>query len=114
MEPINKQFNQCPNCGSESRFCETLVNELKEQGFARMEWHYGYDFRKGVVLDPTKEAAIPVGASIPNFIIATDICMDCGTVYAINLQSGTTTKSIAPPKIVLPGQEQMGNDPRFS
>ena len=113
MEPINKQFTQCPNCGSELRFCETLANELKEKGFARKEWVYGFDFRQGVVTDKTKEAAIPIGASVPSFQIISDICLNCGTIYAVKLLSGTVTKSIAVPKIIVPGQEQM-NDPRFS
>ena len=116
MEPINKQFDQCPNCGSRERFCETLANELKEKGYAGEKWKYGFDFRQGVVIDPTREAAIPIGASVPSFQITTDICLDCGTIYAVDLKSSTVTKSIAPPKIIKPGDNlpPVGNDPRFS
>ena len=114
MEPINKQFNQCPKCGSKQRFCETLANELREKGFARKDWEYGFDFRQGLVTEKSKEAAIPVGASVPSFQIITDICMDCGTIYAIDIKSAMVTKSIVPPKLYKPGQEPHMNDPRYS
>lgn len=112
MEPINKQFTQCPNCGSESRFCETLANELKRAGFARKEWKYGFDFRQGVVVDQAKEKAIPIGSEVPGFQITTDICIDCGIVYAVDIKSYPVKKQLPPPKIQLPGQGF--NDPRFS
>ena len=112
---ISKQFTQCPNCGSEQRFCETLANELKKKGFAREEWTFSYETRQGAVLDKAKEADIPLGSEVPAFNITTDICLDCGTFYAIKLKSGSVTKQVTPPKIIMPGQEpQFGNDPRFS
>lgn len=115
MEPINKQFGQCPNCGSKDRFCETMANEMKKKGFARKEWLYGYDYREGVVIDKTKEANIPIGASAPRFRIITDICIECGTIYAVDLQSDEATKSIAPPKLFGPGDvPPISNDPRYS
>jgi len=111
---MDKQFNQCPNCGSEQRFCETLANELKEKGFAREEWTFSYETRQGAVVDKAKEADIPLGSDVPAFSITTDICLDCGTFYAIRLNSGTVTKQMPPPKLYKPGQGQFGNDPRFS
>ena len=115
MENIDKQFSQCPNCGSERRFLETLAKEVKDRGYARKHWKFGLDFRRGAVIDPTREAAIPIGAQIPSYQIATDVCMDCGTIYAVDIKSGEVTKSIAPPKILRPGQEPpIRNDPRYS
>lgn len=115
MEPINIQFNQCPNCSSEQRFCETLADELKRLGYAREKWKYGYDFRQGVVTDPHKETTIPIGGKVPSYQITTDICMNCGTIYAVSLVSGMVTKSIAQPKLFKPGEDMpLGNDPRFS
>ena len=111
---MNKQFAQCPNCGSEQRFCETLTNELKEKGYARENWRFSYDSKNGVVIDEAREAGIPIGASVPSYNIVTDICVDCGTVYAVALRSGSAPKSIAPPKLFKPGQEPHGNDPRYS
>lgn len=116
MENINQQFSQCPNCGSERRFLESLANELKDRGYARKEWKFGLDFRQGIVVDPTKEEAIPIGTKVPGYQIVTDICMDCGTVYAVEIKSGEVTKSRAQPKIIRPGDNlpPMGNDPRYS
>ncbi|KKN53798.1 hypothetical protein LCGC14_0598910 [marine sediment metagenome] len=115
MEPINKQFYQCPNCGLNERFFEILSKELKDKGYAREEWRFSLDFRQGVVIDKTREAAIPMGAKIPSFQVTTDVCFGCGTIYAIELKSSEATKSIVP-KIIKPGDElpPMANDPRFS
>lgn len=102
---INKQFNQCPVCGSKKRFLESLVTKIKEQGYARAEWRMGYDFRQGIVIDQAREAIIPLGAKLPTYRIFTDICMDCGTIYATSIESGTATKQIVPPKLIKPGDQ---------
>ena len=110
-----KQFDQCPSCGSKRRFLESLAKELKDAGYARKEWKFGLDFRQGVVVDQTKEAIIPIGTQVPSYQITTDICLDCGTVYAVDIKSGKVTKSIAPTKLFKPGDgPPMANEPRFS
>ena len=81
-----KEFTECPNCGSNQRFCEQLGQELKDRGLARPDWTFNYDVRSGVVMD-TKytQVRILAGATLPGFAIALDICMDCGTLYAVRL-----------------------------
>lgn len=111
---INKQFNQCPNCGSSNRLLESLAEELKDKGYARKHWKLGLDFRQGAVVDQSKEATIPIGGKVPSYQITTDVCVDCGTVYAVDIKTGEVTKSLAPPKIIKPGDMPLGNDPRFS
>jgi len=79
-------FDQCPNCGSDQRFCEQLGQELKDRGLARPDWTFNYDVRNGVVMDGKyTQIHILSGATLPGFTIATDICMDCGTLYAVRL-----------------------------
>ena len=115
MEPITRKFEQCPNCGSDQRFLEVLTNNLKDRGLARPNWSFYFDSRNGVVVDKAKEAAIPIGSKVPSFTIYTDICLDCGTIYAVYLGSGEVTKTIMPPKLSGPGDMPPGfNNPLAS
>lgn len=82
---FRRTFNKCPCCGSEKQFCKELGEELKERGLARPEWNMRLDSRQGAVADPNRAVLIPIGARIPAFYIVTDICMDCGTVYAVEI-----------------------------
>ena len=89
---FNRTFTKCPCCESDNRFFEQLGQELKERGLARDEWHFHYDVKEGVVVDQKKEAAIPIGSEVPTFGIITDVCMDCGCIYAIDLRRGNIKK----------------------
>ena len=83
---FHREFTLCPNCGSDQRFCEQLGQELKDRGLARPDWTFNYDVRSGVVVDgKTTQTKIFTGATLPGFAIAVDICMDCGTIYAVRL-----------------------------
>ena len=105
MENTEKKFEACPVCGSKERFFETLAKQLKELGYAREDWGFYFNSISGVVLDKAKEASIPMGAEVPGFEVYTDICLDCGTIYAVRLVSGEAKKAVIPPKITLPGQD---------
>lgn len=83
---FSKQFDSCPVCGGTNRFCEQLGKESKENNRARKEWNFAYDARQGVAVDPVKAAGIPIGMELPGFYIQTDVCMDCGCVYATVLK----------------------------
>ena len=110
---FHKTFTKCPCCGSEDRFLEQLGNEVKERGLAREEWNFHMDIRQGVVTDPAKEAAIPIGAEMPGYGFVTDICMDCGCVYAIDLTRSDAKKSIVPQPIPPPNRAQRRRDERL-
>ena len=108
-----KDFTQCPNCGSEQRFFEELGKEIKARGLASEDWRQAYDDKQGVVMDPTKDAKLPIGSTVPAFIIITDICLDCGSVYAIHLERHNAQKNIRLPSNqgrMPPGM----NNPQFS
>ena len=99
---FTRQFTKCPCCGSEDRFLEKLGDELKERGLTRDDWKFHLDVRKGVVVDKTKEAAIPIGSEVPEYGLITDICMDCGCLYAVDITRSNVKKSIAPPQPIPP------------
>lgn len=93
---FSRQFTKCPACGSEERFLEELGKELIERGIARKGWAQHMDVKHGVVVDTQTEANIPIGSVLPTFNFMTDICMDCGCVYAVNITRGEVTKSVMP------------------
>ncbi|KKN54539.1 hypothetical protein LCGC14_0591310 [marine sediment metagenome] len=109
---FHKEFSNCPSCGSEDRFLEQLGNELKERGLARPEWSFHMDVRQGVVLDPTKEAALPIGSEIPGYAFKTDICMGCGCIYATDITRADLKKQVMPPQIIPPNRAQRRRDAR--
>ena len=105
---FHREFKKCPACGSENRFLEELGNELKERGLAREEWIMHLDVREGHVVDQVKEAAIPIGSDVPAFGIITDVCMDCGCIYAIDLTRIDKKKSLPSAQPIPPGRSQKG------
>ncbi len=105
---FHREFKKCPACGSENRFLEELGNELKERGLAREEWIMHLDVREGHVVDQVKEAAIPIGSDVPAFGIITDVCMDCGCIYAGVLQRRDAKKGLPPVGKMPPGTSQKG------
>lgn len=99
---FHRTFTKCPCCGSENRFFEQLGQELKDRGLGREEWNFHLDVKQGIVVDQQKAATIPIGSEIPGYGIMTDVCMDCGCVYAVDLTRADAKKSIAPaPPLVL-------------
>jgi len=114
-----KDFNQCPACGSKERFFEQLAQELKDRGIAKAQFNFSYDLKKGVVIDQTTVARIPIGSELPGYEFQTDICMECGCIYATRLRRIQAKRTLEPPQKPMPQQKPhiMGlpmNNPRFS
>jgi len=82
---FHRTFTKCPCCGGEDRFMEKLGEELKAKGMAREEWNFHLDIKQGVVIDSAMANSIPIGSEVPGYGFMTDICMDCGCIYAIDL-----------------------------
>lgn len=83
---FHETFDKCPCCGSDQRFLEQLAQELKDRGLAREDWHQHYDVRQGVVIDKNRTVMLPIGIKLPGYHITTDICMECGCLYATELR----------------------------
>lgn len=107
---FHKDFKKCPCCGSEERFLEQLGNEMKERGLASDKWSFHLDVKRGVAVDPAKVDAIPYGSEIPGYGLMTDICIDCGCIYAINITRIEAKKEIAPTPPILPNRAQRRRD----
>lgn len=119
MEKFNKEFPTCPACGSTNRFFESMAQELIDSGLADPNFKAALSIAKGAVVDKTREASIPIGAEVPGWLIVTDLCLDCGCIYAVHIEENPAKKQIVrqPPKLVRPDQGMAQphiNDPRFS
>lgn len=115
--PNNKQqivaeFDKCPNCGSTRRFAGEVAEEQKEKGAVGEGLKFGLQQVGGPIMDPRKISQTLVGAKVPVVTALLDVCMDCGTIYAVRLERGEVPlravvaqppKGQPPPGMVPPG-----------
>ena len=94
----------------EERFFEQMAEEMKERGLTRPEWHFHYDIQKGVVVDHEKIASIPIGSEVPAYGLMTDVCLDCGCVYATDIIRYNSKKPA--PIAIPPNRAQRRRDTR--
>ncbi len=94
-----KTFDKCPCCGSEHQFFGDIVKRMKEQGLVKDDWNFCYDQRTGPVASEQMLKVLAQGSKIPSYFFKTDICSDCGCIYATKLIEGVAEKR---PQIVLP------------
>lgn len=95
-----KEFDKCPGCGSEERFFEGIVNELKDRGLLdKTITNFDFQVQQGVTLSQQKIAQLPFGSEVPVFNRRWDICFDCGMEYSTHLEKRVAKKSLetAPP-----------------
>lgn len=99
------KYTKCPACGSESRHFEELSAEAIELGSAKEGFVTGYDMTNGVIGEPEILQRLPLGSEAPSIRVVTDICKDCGSLYAVIVVTGKFKKqlAVAPPTIHLPG-----------
>ena len=103
------EFDHCPVCGSTERFVESLANKVKEKGLMREEYNFYFQYIKVPVVDPMMQHLVPVGGSVQAMVIGTDICSNCGCVYAVKLMKGSAQKRMPP---VPPGFGRLGGASR--
>jgi len=72
------------------------------------DWKFHLQMESGVVVDKSREAGIPIGSELPWFGFRSDVCMDCGCIYAIDLTRMDAKKSLPPIQSVPPGTSQKG------
>ena len=90
----------------QKRHYEDVCEKAVKAGVARHGYlvPLGYDSRP--ILESVAEATIPVGASVPSITSATEICMDCGCVYAPMVIISKAKKIVAPTKLWKPGDNR--------
>lgn len=103
------QYVKCPACGSKKRHYERISAEAIKAGTVGPEFLIPFQHDSRLVVESIKEATLPVGSEVPSIMAATEICMDCGCVYAPMVIIGKAKKSITTkgqekPKLYLLGQ----------
>lgn len=89
-----------PSRGSGGRFFETITNELKAEGRVPQDWNMYWDVRTDAVFPPKKLPLLPMGTVVPAFRGVSDICQECGTIWAVRLQRTIATTG---PSMQVPG-----------
>ena len=87
-EQIIAEFDKCPVCGGSRRFAESVAKEQREKGLIGEGLKYGIYEMGGPILDPSKVSQMLVGTMIPTVAALIDVCLDCGTIYAVRLERG--------------------------
>ncbi len=100
------RYPKCRACGSESRHFEDISKQAVELGSAKEGFVTGFDMTNGVIGEPDILQHLPLGSEAPSIRVVTDICKDCGSLYAVIVITGKFKKQLAvvPPIIHLPGQ----------
>jgi len=90
---FRKEFPKCPVCGGKPLFHETAL-ALKARGLVDEKWEMALDSRQGAIMQPGKESSLPIGTEVPGYSFNTDICMECGNIWAVKLERVTVKKTI--------------------
>ncbi len=113
---ISKQFDECPVCAlkkwimevlhleelppkTKELFFEQMGNELKLRGILKPETEVCLDMKSGVVGNKEMINRLPIGSELPGFKYTTDICMKCGTIRAVKIESHNVKKE---PELIIP------------
>ena len=103
---FTKKFDKCPACGHSERLFGTIVAGLKERGLTDPNQDGCWEVISGRMISPEKEAKVNIGETVPGFSFGTDICSNCGCIYAPILQRLTIKKTPPPPEIHLPNRAE--------
>jgi len=88
-------FDQCPNCGSERRIVEILLEKEREQGRINKDAKATVMIQNTAIVDPTRAG---MALTIPVLLTFYDICADCGTLYCVLAQLQKAMPQMAPGK----------------
>lgn len=110
---IIAEFDSCPHCGSTRRLAGEVAQEQVEKGQMDKGLKYGLHQLGGPILDPRKVNQMLVGTKVPTVSALLDVCLDCGTIYAVRLEKGEVPLKavVAKPP---PGQPPPGFMPPMS
>ena len=76
------EFSKCPNCGSENRMGKKLAEQYGE---AQEGVIFGVINERTVIANPNKAGRI-IGATVPAAMVLADVCLDCGTIFAVRCE----------------------------
>lgn len=90
-------FDKCPNCGSTKRFAGSVAHEENERlGKTDDKMVYGLNQMTGAIMVQARQKGLIHGMKVPLVMAITDICLDCGTLYAVQLQRAEGMAGLPP------------------
>lgn len=118
-QQVLASFDKCPVCGSERRLMGELVKEQKEKGKMPEDTQACLQLLSAAAFSPMSAATTLIGEKVPTGTAILDACLDCGTVYAVQLLRGEVRLQIQ--QMPMQGQQMgpgmgfpnMGPDMRF-
>ena len=96
--PVNKEWpkewDHCPNCGSQDRVVQGVVDEEKASGHLPPEAWLAIPLDGIVVADKMRNSG-----QVPVIMPFVDICKQCGTIYCVYVdkKTGETHKQLPAP-----------------
>lgn len=100
--PTKQHYDKCPACGSNRRFFERLTKEAIADKQAMDNFRLFYGVTEGVAVDDRMQKKLPYDTKSQGYVVLTDICEDCGCIYAVELRTDLVIKKFIP-NIQLPG-----------
>lgn len=88
------KYDKCPACKSKKRHYEDISGKAVEMGLAPDGYLVAYLYDNRPIGDETKLKVAKMGEQAPFITSATEICKDCGNVYAPMVITGKMTKHI--------------------
>ncbi len=112
-----KIYNCCPVCRSKLRFFEELSAEAKVNGAALANFQMSLNVAEGACADKRIANNLKPGTPVATFMVKTDVCLNCGCVYAVFVNKRVAKVSLPtatklPSKLDLSGLPM--NNPRAS
>lgn len=86
-------FDQCPNCDSERRVANEVIQEQKDAGTAKESTRAWLFSHESLIADMGKPHI-----QVPVVLSFFDACVDCGTVYCVRIEVKMVTPQTGRPK----------------
>jgi len=97
-QPTIFTFDKCPNCGSFAKVTDAPAQEARAKGRLSPGFIPCIQVLRTVVVDNTLVGKIPIGSAVPAIASYMDICLNCGTYYAIRVEIGEARLGAMMPK----------------
>lgn len=106
---LSKEFNECPNCKGRNFLYKAVANKLIAEGTAEKDFKAFLQAMQSPIVDKRHKPII--GDNVPVVELMTDVCLDCGTVFArsIKIQKATIKPNITIAKGNLPPTSSKNN-----
>lgn len=99
-QPIIFTYDKCPNCGSLARVTDAPAALARAKGRLSPGFTPCIQVLKTVIVDNTLVGKIPLGSTVPAIASYMDICLNCGTYYAIRVEIGEARLGAMMPKVM--------------